>query len=234
MIQQVFANGRRVARFGKRVVRNRIGDLQRRRRGLEFGAPNYIFAPRIKPGDVVVDVGCAHSPELALLAMERFGANVFAVDPTRKHAPALQAIQAQHSPRFTHVQVAVAATPGEITFHESASNDSGSILADHVNVRHDQTRSYEVRCVTPSGLLEEIGAKSVALMKLDLEGAEFDLLLGSQASEFAAIDQVFVEFHHVQVSRYSFEDTRRCIQRMKGFGYASFSADGVNFLFYRT
>ena len=233
MIEQVISTGRRAVRVGKRIVRRRVGDLQRRRKGLAFGAPNYVFAPRIQSGDVVVDVGCAHSPELALLAMESFGATVFAVDPTKKHAPALLALQERHAPRFTHVDLAVAAKPGQITFHESASNDSGSILDDHVNVKTDSTRAYAVRCVTPAQLLSEIGAERVALMKLDLEGAEFDLLLGSDAAEFAAIDQVFVEFHHLQVDRFSFADTKRCIQRMEGFGYESFSADGVNYLFYR-
>ncbi len=97
---------------------------------------------------------------------------------------------------------------------------------------NDRTRSYDVKAVTIQTLIKELGLKQVALLKMDLEGAEYNLLGASSQEDFQGIDQVFVEFHHHAFDKYSIEDTLSLVNKLESFGYKSFSIDNHNFLFY--
>ena len=72
--------------------------------------------------------------------------------------------------------LAVTARDGEIMFNESAENVSGSVLADHTNIRNDHITSYPVESVGLSSLLARLGLSKADYLKLDLEGAEYELL----------------------------------------------------------
>jgi FkbM family methyltransferase len=78
--------------------------------------------------------------------------------------------------------VAVAAESDRITFHESDLNVSGSLLADHVNVVRDSGSAYDVEALDLSDLARRIGADQIDILKLDLEGAEYDVLQGASDS----------------------------------------------------
>src|SRR6185436_19834878 len=124
----------------------------------------------------------------------------------RKHSGALRQLEAEYPGRFAHVPCAIAATDGKLTFHESRLWESGSLLSDHVNVRTDETTSYDVEAVTLRTLLKRVGADTVEILKLDLEGAEYDLLGHMTAEDFRPFTQVFVEFHHHAVNQFGYAD----------------------------
>ena len=227
-------------RFVKRVVRRLRRDWKKRQRlrtaaslGVTWAEPNYVYKGPFDSNSVVIDVGCASDPDFSLHLIERFGVRAFGVDPTEKHAPALQELQRKLNGRFTHLPLAVAAHPGTLTFHESLRNDSGSILADHGNVLRDETRSYEVEAVTPRELCERAEVPRCDLLKLDLEGAEYELIEALQPDDLAPFAQVFVEFHHHAFERFSPGDTDRAADKIAGFGFERFSVDDHNFLFFR-
>ena len=83
-----------------------------------------------------------------------------------------------------------------MTFYESTTNESGSILPDHVNAIRDEVTSYEVRTLTPIALLDHLGLDSADILKLDIEGAEYELLQSISADELVPFRQIFIEFHH--------------------------------------
>lgn len=130
--------------------------------------------------------------------------------------------------------LAVSSKVGTIPLHESLDNLRGSVFDSHRNVQADRIRTYEVESVDLAGLPNRLGVGRVDLLKLDLEGAEFDLIAGTSARDFEAFGQVFVEFHHGIVSKYSEADTRAAVEAIKGFGWAAHSVDQTNHLFYRS
>jgi FkbM family methyltransferase len=163
--------------------------------------------------------------------METYSARAVGVDPTRKHAPHLHALEKSSVGRFTYLPVAIAATHGMLEFHESAQNESGSLLASHSNVRSDNISTYEVEALTLRGLRDRVGT-DVDLLKLDLEGAEYALLAGPTRDEVAPFRQIFVEFHHHAISNRSRSDTRACAARLEEVGFESFTLDGDSYLFF--
>jgi len=224
--------GRATRRIG-RELKKHMRLRQARRQGLVFVDPNFVYRPDL-PGDaVVIDAGCSYEADFSVCLIGRHNVRAFGVDPTRKHAEALRALEAQYPGRFTHLPCAITGTDGTLTFHESRVNESGSLFADHVNVVHDETTSYDVQAVTLGTLLKRMGVQSVDILKLDLEGAEYDLLERTTAEELQPFKQLFVEFHHHAVSHFGVADTRRLVERICGFGFRSFSVDDHNYLFYR-
>jgi FkbM family methyltransferase len=223
----------RAARRIRRTIKKQVRLRQASRLGLVAVEPNFVYRPDLSPDSVVVDGGCSYEADFSVHMMRQHGVRAFGVDPTRKHGDALRQLERQHGGRFTHVPCAIAAADGVLTFHESRTNESGSLLDDHVNVTHDPTTSYEVEAVTLRSLLTRLGVDSVDILKLDLEGAEYALLEAMTPEQLRPFRQVFVEFHHHAVPHFSEADTRRIVASISGLGFHAFSLDDHNYLFYR-
>lgn len=224
----------------KRITRRILRDVRKHIRlrwacsaGLAFVEPNFVYWPRIKSGDIIVDAGCSYEADFSLLMIDRHGAKSFAVDPTRKHRPSLEALEAKYCNRFIHLPIAIGPSNDELLFHESENHESGSLIDNHTNVISDKVVSYSVRSVTLPKLVEEIETDKIAILKLDIEGAEYPLLLDVKESDLAAFDQIFIEFHHHAVANYGIGHTKIIVDRIMKLGFRSFSLDEHNYLFWR-
>jgi FkbM family methyltransferase len=224
----------------KRITRKIVRDVRKhirlrwaRKVGLAYVEPNFVYWPRIKSGDTVVDAGCSYEADFSLLMINQYGAKSFAVDPTRKHRPSLAALEARFCNMFFHLPIAIGPSNGELIFHESENHESGSLMDNHTNVKSDKIVSYNVRSVTLTKLIEELETDKIAILKLDIEGAEYPLLLDVKASDLASFDQIFIEFHHHAVSNYGIQDTKLIVDRIMEIGFRSFSLDEHNYLFWR-
>lgn len=226
------AFARRLHHLAKRV-RQRIRVIEAQRLGIISAEPNYLFIDRFTPESIVIDAGCGNYPDFSLLLIERCGLTSFGVDPTRKHQSELARHAEETGGRFVPVPVAVARTSGECIFYESQVNVSGSLQTDHLNVRMDELNQYTVETLNLNDLCQRIGVEEVALLKLDLEGSEYELLSHLNPETMATFDQVFVEFHHHCLLEYSRADTERSVSALKKLGYLSFSFDNHNYLFFR-
>lgn len=202
------------------------------RQGITYYPPNYVYFDRFGADSIVLDVGCGYEAEFSRHMIQRHGLHAVGVDPTRKHASSLDALARESSGLFTHLPVAVTRASGTLTFHESRENESGSVLPEHTNVRNDSTISYEVETVDLLELTRRVGRESIDFLKLDLEGAEYDLLREVGAADVAPFAQIFVEFHH-HCTDHSADETRLLVKRLAGFGFAVLTLDRHNYLFYR-
>src|SRR5215203_476629 len=167
-----------VARAYRRVrqlIRQPLLRRRMRRLGMTYYPPNYVYFDSFGPESVVADVGCGYEAEFSRHMIATHGLRAFGVDPTRKHAGSLQTLVKSSGGRFVHLPLAVTQRNGVLTFHESRQNESGSILAEHTNVRHDETVTYDVESVSLAELRRRVGGNTVDFLKLDLEGAEYDL-----------------------------------------------------------
>jgi len=223
---------KRVLQKGKREYKKATRLQQMRHMGIIHFPPNYLFNNNLSNNGVVVDVGCSHEAEFSLYMIEHYSQKAFAVDPTKKHREALTILEEQYSGRFVHLPLAVSAVDGYLTFHESKTNESGSILNSHVNVQNDETTEYEVESVSLRSLRKKTGVDKVEILKLDLEGAEYELLDSVEEDDLRSFNQIFVEFHHHAIDRYNEDDTRRLVEKLVGYGFKSFTVDDLNYLFY--
>jgi len=201
--------------------------------GVKFLPPNYLFFGKFNEKSVIIDVGCGYLAEFSCSLVQEYNLKAFGIDPTLKHQPSLAAIEANNNGRFKHIPIAITQQNGKINFHETLDHESGSVLESHQNILNDSVRTYEVESMNLLTLLDFLNLTEVDLIKLDLEGAEFELLSNISENDLKPFKQIFIEFHHLAVKDYSITDTLRIVKRIKALGFNSFSLDRVNFLFYK-
>lgn len=201
--------------------------------GIKLVGPNYTFIDNLNEDSIFIDVGCGFDADFSVYMIERYGFKAYGVDPTRKHKRDLEDLEKKTLNKFKYVPLAVAAEDGEILFNESKENVSGSIIKEHANVRNDTVTEYKVSAVTLRGLLRHLNLQKADYIKLDLEGGEFDLVEKLDVESSRLFDQIFIEFHHHCVPRYSLKDVKRAIAKMESLGFQSFSFDSNNYLFFK-
>jgi FkbM family methyltransferase len=209
-----------------------ITNPQARKLGIQTYPPDYVYLDRFNEDSRVIDIGCGFKAEFSCHLIDRYHLKSFGVDPTKKHKPLLRKIVEKYNGHFQHVEVAVSKNNAALTFYETQENESGSLLTDHQNIIRDTIVSYQVRSMNIRSLISELGLSHVALLKIDIEGAEYELLESITPEMFQHVDQLFVEFHHHAIKKYTRKDTRRIIGNIKKMGYESYTRDGNNYLFY--
>jgi FkbM family methyltransferase len=207
-----------------------LNDPRRKGVRLVFVRPCYWVVDRLGPQSTIIDMGLGFDADFSQAMIERFGLKSIGFDPTRKHQESLRKIADSSSGRFEVNDLAIGPQRQMTTFNESQQNVSGSMLNDHPNVLHDSISSYDVQVITVADALAK--AEKIDLVKMDIEGAEYDVLEQTPDEVIRRVDQWIVEFHHDMIERFHFSRTRRNIQRFKRLGYEVFTRDNVNFLFY--
>jgi FkbM family methyltransferase len=201
----------RLRRTGLHTLEAAIaGEL--RRGGLVEIATHTAYAPPLGPRSVVIDAG-AHVGEFAAAIRDRFGARVFALEPV----PELRARIAQ-VPGLSVLDGALAGTDGEIELHLSANPQANSAdprIAEQFGYRG----TIRVRSWSLAGLMAELTLTGIDLLKLDVEGAELEVLETASAATLGAIDQITVEFHDFLGGPDVAARVRTICRRLTGFGF---------------
>ena len=174
---------------------------------------------QLRPGGVVLDVGANVGLVSIALSAANPGVRIVAAEPVPDTFECLRANVEQHVPGGVAVRTAVAATAGvrEMTYYPEAPGNSGLYAdrqADDALTRSfmrngglddesidllveglHEGRIIEVEVTTVSGLLRGYDVDRVALLKVDVERAELDVLRGVDAADWARIDAVVAEVH---------------------------------------
>jgi FkbM family methyltransferase len=126
----------------------------------------------IGAGDICYCVGAGGDVSFDLELIRRYGALVRAVDPAQAYADgALR--EAAGDQRFSFRVAALATRDGPIRMQPHHERSSGSLSAAGL---YDTDEWSEVPGLTLSSLMHEFGDDHVDLLKIDLEGLEYDLV----------------------------------------------------------
>jgi hypothetical protein len=118
-------------------------------------------------------------------------------------------------------------------FFESRQEVSGSIFPTHRNVAAGDVDTYEVPVVTLDDLVRQVGGH-IDVLKIDVEGAEFDVLERASSAALAEIDQILVEFHDGTIPEFSRRDRDRAIRPLIASGFRAVEYNGRDVLFFRS
>lgn len=199
---------------------------------IKYYPPNYVYFDNFNKLSVIIDVGCGHEAEFSRHLIEKHNLQAFGVDPTLKHIPFLKILEETTKGKFHHLALAVTQKDGFITFNESRQNESGSILTEHINIQNDEIISYNVESVNLRELVRRIGITPIDLIKLDLEGAEYELLNEISNEDINPFKQIFIEFHH-HCTNHTTEETMLLVRNICSKGFKVFTLDRHNYLFYK-
>lgn len=185
---------------------------------------NHSFLPRFVDGSsVVVDLG-ANRGEFSHAILQRFGCRVVAVEPVEKLFRSIEP-----SPGLQVLPLAVGASNRMIAmnvFQGRCASALGPVVSD------EPLTTQPVEMVTLAELRRRTGVGRIDLLKMDIEGAEVELLEACSDEELQSVMQMTVEFHEFIYPEQA-EAVARIKHRMRGLGFwvLPFSLDNTNVLF---
>jgi len=177
-----------------------------------------LYIPPLAGNSVVVDLG-ANRGGFALQMSGRFGGRYYLVEGN----PDLQdGLRAQTA--FRVLPYAVAPRDGPIRFNLAKNDEGSSILPLPETSVYDCTldRTLEVPGRRLESILAEIDEPHIDVLKVDIEGAEVEMLTSADATCLRAIGQITVEFHGDSVFGFGLRrEVDQAIIRMERLGFVA-------------
>ena len=172
-----------------------------------------IWAPLLGPQSVVVDAG-AHRGEFSSALTKRFKCRCILIEANPQLASELTC----HG-SIEVMNAALAATDGATRFFFRENLEAGGIVARDED---GDCETVEIRTISLAGLMHRYGLQQIELLKLDIEGAEFELLARTPERLLSSVAQITVEFHDFLTEfrgQGFFEAARK---RLTALGFACF------------
>jgi FkbM family methyltransferase len=142
----------------------------------------------VRPGWVVVDIG-AGIGEFSLLAA-REGARVMAFEPFPGSCDLLRENVRRNAADVWVQECAIAGASGAVVLDVGPSDS-----VYYRSMRGDRANGIAVPALSLADALDRWGADRVDLLKLDCEGAEYDILGGAGPDVLARVDRIVLEYH---------------------------------------
>ena len=181
---------------------------------------------KLNSNSVVYSVGVGSNIDFDLALIEELKLAVYAFDPTPR---SIEWIKKQSlSKSFKFIPVGLGSNDGEMEFFpprkESSTHFSPIDRYDNLGV---ETIKAPVK--TLKSLAQEFGHQTIDLLKMDIEGAEYDVIdnLEEQGVE---INQILIEFHHMYKG-ISLDDTKNAIDKLRKLGFELFHISQRNYEF---
>lgn len=182
--------------------------------GTEYGGWA-ILADSLRPDSAVLSFGVGEDASFDLSLIEKYGCDVHAFDPTPKSIDWVRA--SIRDERFRFAPFAIAAADAPLRLYLPARTDYVS-----ASVRSGRGRSGQPidvpgkRFVT---LVQELSLSRVDLVKMDIEGAEYDVLPDILRAPPPLLPrQLLVEFHHF-FREIGIEATRDAVAALRARNY---------------
>jgi FkbM family methyltransferase len=173
-----------------------------------------LLTSQTRVGTSIFSFGVGEDISFDLAAIDQFGANINAFDPTPK---SLRWINEQKLPEtFCFHMVGLAAEDGEVEFFAPEKDQNVSYSAQPAP-NSDLAQKVSAPVKRLETLVAELGVTSPDILKMDIEGFEYavidDILAGAIRPQ-----QWLIEFHH-QMYKISNERTEEAVAKLRDGGY---------------
>lgn len=184
------------------------------------------FSPaHLQSDSIVYSLGVGDEVDFDLAIIEQFGVEVFAFDPTPNSIDLLD--NSMLPERFHFRPWAVTASDGTLKFYPRLKKDGTKSDVMFTMIPEEETRDdvIEVPAYSLSTIVDKLGHERIDLLKMDIEGAEYEVLNGLLESPVLP-RQLLVEFHHRFVEN-GLERTYDIIARLADVGYRIFAISEI-------
>jgi len=154
----------------------------------------------IASADKIIDIG-AHIGGFSIYAAVN-GQAVFSYEPdTRNIAKLRENIKINNLKNVFYFEKAVNATGERVTFYFSQNSSENSLFETNKGLPHT-----EVEGITLKEIFEANSIEKCNFLKLDCEGAEYEILLSLPAEYYSKIDKIALEYHDHLYDKKSLKD----------------------------
>jgi FkbM family methyltransferase len=215
---------RRYARLLKRAGRLLTGrdvlyshDIRPRKASLGSDYGGWTIAVEgLDSSSTVYSFGVGNDVSFDLAVIRRFGCNVHAFDPS---PPVADWISTQDLPaNYTFHPYGLAPKDGEISFF--APSPQSGMFSTSKQHRYVSNTEVKLPVQSLSTTVASLGSPTIDILKIDVEGAEYDLI-PSIIQCPVPIKQLMIEFHH-RIGIGSLEATVKSVQQLRSSGFQLF------------
>ena len=167
---------------------------------------HHIWPAPLTQDSVVVDAG-AHRGEFSAEIIRRFGCQCHLVEANPSLVETLMVPRAE-----SITTAALGGRDGRGVLHVSENPEATGLFE-----AGPATTRVEVETISLATLMRRLGITGIDLLKLDIEGAEFDLIAATPNQILQRINQITVEFHDFKPAfrgRELFEKARARLESM--------------------
>ena len=150
----------------------------------------------VSPGDVVIDIGAHHG--IVCFNFARLGAQVIAYEPDPINFEILK-INKLSNPqlKISINNKAVSSKNQLLDFCIGKTSTTGSLLSSKRNWKKSNI-TISVNAVSFKDIIDVNKLSNVKLMKIDIEGGEYDFLIGTPRETVRKIEYYYIEAHPTQ------------------------------------
>jgi len=162
----------------------------------------------ITSSSIVYSLGVGRNISFDVAMIEKYQAQVYAFDPTPS---SVEWVKSRTVPeRFHFFDYGIASFDGTAMLYDNPKYSSQSIL----HRPKGKETGLEVQFRTLKTVMETLGHKKINVLKMDIEGAEYEVLDDVLSSDIK-VDQLLVEFHHNKFRDIKMSDTKRIIEELR-------------------
>jgi FkbM family methyltransferase len=182
----------------------------------------------IKPASIIYCFGVGQEISFDLALIKKYGVIINAFDPSPGSVNWLKNQVIPESFHFFPFGLGGKNGVVEFGFTGLSSASSATILNDVSDVRD----SFVAEIKTLKTIMEELGHSRIDVLKMDIEGAEYEVI-ENILNEGIEIQQLLVEFHH-RFRNVGIKSTRNAVKALKKAGFKIFhvSPSGEELSFY--
>jgi FkbM family methyltransferase len=173
---------------------------------IEIIETHTILSDIISPGSIVVDCG-ANVGRFSLEMIRRFGCVCYAIEAVPD----------------TFSKIPTTANLHRYNYALCATNKSVTMSIDEETTRSTLKATKEYTVVVQGRqfgefLAHEVAGKTVDLVKMDIEGAEIEVIASLNDDLIKQVGQWTIEFHDF-IGMMSVSDVERCVERIAALGF---------------
>ena len=178
-------------------------------------------------GDIMYSFGVCDDIGFDLTACKK-GVKVFAFDPTPYSVDWIAKQKLPPSSQFQFFPWAVAENDGNYFLYPRImkKGKKSSVMYTFHQQGDVQNEGVKVRALTPGSMAKELGHESIDIIKMDIEGAEYEVIDSLLASNLRP-KMLLIEFHH-RFKGVGKEKTIASIHSLREAGYLLVSVSLTN------
>lgn len=187
-----------------------------------FGKENVwpIHSEKLSADSIVISGGVGQDISTELELVDTFGCHVDLFDPSPTGVATMKLEQNQR-PSIEYFPMGLAGKCGAVGFSEPVKSAEGSFTVNR------DGGDLEFECTSLSAFANSRGYSSIDLVKLDIEGFEYEVI-EDLLENAPAVNQLCIEFHHFE-EHISWRQTARALKLMGEAGFQVVHKAGSDF-----